>query len=149
MKPEIKLAAVEDIIGIRHQVLRTGKPISTCYFEGDDLSNTYHFGTFLENKTIGCVTLMPKPHHSIDDKNAYQLRGMAILPDYQGQNIGEKLLYKAEEYLKSIKVKTVWCNVRLKAIRFYGKNDFQIISDEFQIPDVGPHVLMFKKLKHA
>ena len=92
------------------------------------------------------MSFMPKPHPLIDDKNAYQLRGMAILPNFQGQKIGEMLLQKAEQYLKSIKVKTVWCNVRLKAIGFYGKNDFQIISDEFQIPDVGSHVLMFKEL---
>ena len=146
MKPEIKLTTAENIIGIRHHVLRTGKPISTCYFEGDQLLSSFHFGAFLKNKIIGCVSLMPKPHPLIEDKNTYQLRGMAVLPNFRGQKIGEKLLYKAEEYLKSIKVKTLWCNVRLKAIGFYGKNNFQIISDEFQIPEVGSHVLMLKEL---
>jgi len=146
LKPEIKLTDVENIIGVRHQILRTGKPILTCYFEGDELLSTFHFGAFTENKTIGCISLMLNKHLSFDDKNAYQLRGMAVLSDFQGQKIGEKLLQKAEQHLKSINVQTVWCNVRLEAIGFYSKNDFQIISDEFQIPNVGPHVLMSKKL---
>ena len=42
---------------VRHPVLRTGKPIESCSFEGDDLETTTHFGLFLNEAIIGVVSL--------------------------------------------------------------------------------------------
>lgn len=147
MKPEFKSTEVEKIINVRHQVLRIGKPIETCHFEGDDEFSTLHFGMFINHETIACVSLMKKKHHTIDDKNVYQLRGMAVLPEFQGQKIGQLLLRKAEQHLVNFGIETIWCNVRTSAIGFYKKNQYLQIGDVFEIPEVGSHVLMFKNLK--
>jgi len=144
LKPEFKMTVVDNIISVRHQVLRIGKPIETCHFEGDDEFSTLHFGMFINCEAIACVSLMKKNHHTIDDKKAYQLRGMAVLPEFQGQKIGELLLRKAEQHLAKIGNQTIWCNVRTSAIGFYEKNQYLQIGDIFEIADVGPHILMFK-----
>ena len=146
MKPEFKSTEVGKIINLRHQVLRIGKPITTCHFEGDQNLSTFHFGIFINQEAIACVSMLKKNHPSIDDKKAYQLRGMAVLPEFQGQKIGKLLLRKAEQHLAQLDIETIWCNVRTSAIRFYEKNQYLQIGDPFQIPEVGSHVLMYKYL---
>ena len=42
---------------IRQEVLRKGKPIETCYFNGDNDSSTTHFGLFENEKIIGVVSV--------------------------------------------------------------------------------------------
>ncbi len=37
-----------------------------------------------------------------------------------------------------------WCNARSTAIRFYEKNGWRIVSDEFIIEKYGPHRRMVK-----
>lgn len=91
---------------LRYRVLREplGMPFQSTLFDGDDLESTIHLvsyrveGAFLE--PIGCLSLLvPKPsvgtklRTEIDLKEVpihqtplqqVQLRGMAVLPSYQG-----------------------------------------------------------------
>ena len=43
----------QDTYVVRHPVLRSGKPLETCRFDGDDLPTTQHFGFFEKGKIIG------------------------------------------------------------------------------------------------
>ncbi|RRO12504.1 GNAT family N-acetyltransferase [Flavobacteriaceae bacterium 14752] len=147
MKLDFKFVDAKSILKIRHQVLRKGRPLSTCHFNGDNLSDTFHFAAYINDEVVGCVSLMLKSNSKIQDKQSYQLRGMAVLEKYQGQKIGQQLLHHAEKHLISKNIKLVWCNVRIKAIPFYRKNQYQQLGDDFNIPEVGPHVLMFKSLE--
>jgi ribosomal protein S18 acetylase RimI-like enzyme len=140
----IKLCPVKDLIPVRHKILRTGKPISTCYFDGDNNLETFHFGAYKQNKIVGSVSFMMKFHPDIDAKKSYQLRGMAVLKHYQKQSIGLHLLQFSENHLLQQNVDLIWCNVRIKAKGFYQTQNFKIFGEEFIIPDVGPHVLMYK-----
>lgn len=149
MKPKIQLTDVENIIGIRHRVLRIGKPISSCHFDADKDSTSFHFAACHQNNVIGCVSLMKKSHQHFEDSEVYQLRGMAVLPEFQSQHVGQLLLQNAEAFLKLKHINLIWCNVRIKAMRFYEKNHYQHIGNEFDIPEVGPHVLMYKPLTNA
>ena len=44
-----KITAFETII-VRHPVLRPGRPIESCHFDGDELLTTSHFGLYFENQ---------------------------------------------------------------------------------------------------
>jgi len=46
---QIKEIPSKETYIVRQPVLRKGKPIESCIFEGDDLETTYHFGLF-DNK---------------------------------------------------------------------------------------------------
>ncbi len=146
MKVDLKLVDAKSILKIRHQVLRKGQPISSCHFIDDDSFSTFHIAAYKQDEIIGCVSLMQKAHDKIKDDEAYQLRGMAVLEEYQRQKIGQQLLHHAESKLILNYIKLVWCNVRIKAIPFYKKNKYQQLGDRFDIPKVGPHVLMCKSL---
>lgn len=53
----IKEISSKETFIVRHPVLRKGKPIESCYFEGDDLESTHHFGLFVNEKLTGVISI--------------------------------------------------------------------------------------------
>jgi GNAT superfamily N-acetyltransferase len=85
--------------------------------------------------------------HDWMGKPAWQLRGMATDPDFRGAGVGTRLLAHAEAALaKRSDFRQIWCNARSAAVGFYRKQGWTVVSDEFQIPGVGPHYKMTKTL---
>ena len=74
------------------------------------------------------------------------MRGMAVLSSEQGKGFGEKLLRFAEDYVKKESGDLIWFNARSNAVRFYEKAGYAVIGNAFEIPDVGTHFVMYKKL---
>lgn len=146
MSLSFSLAKVSEIIPLRHQVLRTGKPIESCNFNGDLDETTLHFSAKLDDEVVGCVSFMKNKHPEFEHEFPYQLRGMAVSPKYRGIKIGAQLLSYAEAHLKSIGESFIWCNVRQVAIPFYRKQGYASVGNRFEIKDIGPHVVMYKKL---
>jgi GNAT superfamily N-acetyltransferase len=126
--------------------LRAGKPVETCYFEGDELLTTTHFGLFLEEKLLGVLSVFKNECPILESKNAYQYRGMAILAPYQNKKYGVLLLDAANTWVAEEQGDLIWFNAREKAIGFYERNGFTIFGTVFDIANIGPHVLMFKYL---
>lgn len=140
-----KISALETI-PVRHPVLRPGKPIETCHFDGDQLKSTFHLGIYNESQLLGVVSYFKSVSPLISNTSQYQLRGMAVLEAYQGKGLGNKLVIEGFKYLKEKNVEILWCNAREEAVNFYKKHQFKIISDAFVIPDVGPHYVMSMRL---
>src|SRR5439155_12731741 len=81
-----RLAGIEEILVLRHAILRNGLPIETARFAGDEAESSYHAGAFTEGgRCVGCATLHRDEH---EGSAAYRLRGMAVAQDVQGQGIG-------------------------------------------------------------
>jgi len=140
------LARVDDLIPLRHLVLRTGRPVETCYFEGDQDKDTLHFSVKLNDRVVGCVSFMQKNNPQFENNLTYQLRGMAVSPKHRGLKIGAQLLAYAEKHLKAKRKGLIWCNVRQNAISFYEKQGYQTSGALFDVKEIGPHILMFKHL---
>ena len=94
---------------MRHPLLRNGLPLESCAFDRDEDSKTIHLGAYLENKTVGVLTLLP-------NSKDVQLRGMAVLSHHQGEGIGRQLLAKAEAMVIDLDLNGIWMNARLIAI---------------------------------
>lgn len=114
--------------------------------EGDNLKSTKHIGAFMGSRCVGVLSLFLANTDQIPNLSQYQLRGMAVDPEYRKKDIGRKLVNFSENELRNRNVEILWCNAREIAVDFYKKLGFEVISDEFHIPDVGPHYLMYKKL---
>jgi ribosomal protein S18 acetylase RimI-like enzyme len=131
---------------VRHIVLRAGKPIESCQFDGDELVSTHHFGYYLNNQIIGVISLFEIKHEQFVAQKSFQIRGMAVLPSFQKQGIGEALVKEAEKFCTTQKADLIWFNARTTAVGFYQKMGYEIVGSEFEINEVGPHFLMFKYL---
>lgn len=146
---EICRVSVEEIIGLRHRILRAGLPAEAAQFPGDDDSLTWHFGLFYpvspdENASVvSCASFML---NSYKDEPAWQLRGMATDGPHQGRGFGGKLLACAEAaILERSNVPLFWCNARVPAVPFYERQGWIVDSEEFNIPTAGPHRKMVKR----
>ena len=76
----------------------------------------------------------------------FRLRGMATDPAYAGQGFGAELINFALNELRSVHASYIWCNARKPAVGFYSRLGFEVISEEFDIPGVGPHYDMFSQI---
>jgi len=146
---KIKTISSKETLTVRHPVLRNGKPIDSCKFDGDDLPTTFHLGAFYNDKLVGVVTILKKNNKSFFKKNQFQLRGMAVLKQYQGQGIGAVLVKQSEEWIVEQKGSLIWLNARLVAVSFYEKLGYTISSKKFEIPLVGVHYTMTKILNNG
>jgi len=126
-----KIEAIETY-PIRLEVLRKNIPLP-YKFEGDLDNETFHLGVYKNNELIAVSSYMKAKNKNFEG-NQYQLRGMATLKEYRGFGAGKLML--------------LWCNARIVAVDFYKKYGFQTYGDKFEIPIVGKHYIMFKKISN-
>jgi ribosomal protein S18 acetylase RimI-like enzyme len=142
----IKEITANDTFFVRHPVLRNGKPIASCHFDGDTLPTTLHFGIFATEKLIGVISLFKNHHSFFQEVNQIQIRGMAVLEEFQRKGFGEKLISHCEGLLKNEANGLLWFNARSNAVGFYEKLGYKIIGTSFEITDVGTHFVMYKNV---
>tara|TARA_R110000850_G_scaffold16697_3_gene51792 strand:+ start:20029 stop:20964 length:936 start_codon:yes stop_codon:yes gene_type:complete len=143
-KIEIKVIDTEETIAIRQQVLREGSPREECYFPGDNLSTTVHYGIYEENKLAGIATFLEQNHPDFEGAHL-QLRGMAILDQFKGKGYGKLLVETGEQLAQTKQKQYIWCNARIIAKPFYEKLGYKTFGDSFEISKVGTHFVMYKK----
>ena len=131
---------------VRHRNLRQGKPFSTTAYKKDNEKKTFHLACIHNNITISCATFYPENNKFFPNEKSYRLRGMATDTEYRKRGIGKEILLQAFEEIKKKKGTLLWCNARLIAVEFYKKLGLQTIGKEFDISDIGPHYLMYKKM---
>lgn len=143
----IKFIAVEELLPVRNEVLREGRlALDECRFPGDTNDGTFHLGYYVDEK-LACVASFHLQNYKDYAGKAYQLRGMATIEGYRSQGLGNQLVNFAIVYLRGQKVNYVWCNARKKAAAFYKSLGFEIISAEFEVPNIGPHYVMYVKIQ--
>jgi len=141
----IKKIKAEETYPVRHPVLREGRPVEDCKFDKDNDPDTFHLGLFVENELLGIVTYLKNNLEELTGSQ-FQLRGMAVLKEYQTKGFGNLLIKKGEEIIKKEQGNAIWCNAREVAINFYKKNGFKIIGKPFVIPRIGLHYMMYKEI---
>lgn len=148
MNIDFKQIDNQDCIPLRQLVLRNNQPIKNCVFDGDELESTIHIGAFFQTNLVGIVSLMKYSNSEFNSHKQYQLRGMAVHPNFQGKGIGKQLLQFSLAHLSRLKIDLCWCNARKKAVSLYHKQGFTVHGSEFEIPTIGPHFLMVKKISY-
>ena len=144
----IRPISAAETIAVRWPVLRPGFPRETASFDGDDAPGTLHFGTFDGARLVGVASiyLVPCPEKITaqpDASPAFQLRGMATLPEVRGAGFGRALLNACVAAAQDKGATILGCNARTSAADFYAKNGWRIVGAEFDIQTVGPHFRMW------
>jgi predicted GNAT family N-acyltransferase len=140
----IKQITAKETYFIRGNVLRKGQSIESCYFDGDDLETTIHFGLFDDENCIGIVSVFQNKCNNFDQEFQFQIRGMAVLDTYQNKGYGRQLIRKCELHLNQEKHALIWLNARENAVSFYLKMGYSILGHPFEVAVIGLHYCMFK-----
>lgn len=143
---KIKNISVTDSIKVRHSVLRIGKPIESCQFRGDNLPTTNHFGLFIDKNLIGIVSVFKNKNTIFNLENQFQIRGMAVLSEFQKKGFGANLVKHCEEYIKNQNGALIWFNARQNAVPFYEKLGYNTVGNSFIIAEIGIHYIMKKEI---
>ncbi len=135
-----------DTYPIRHKMLRPSGTVEDCMFQGDHDELTFHLGAFVDKKLVSVASFYFEKHPAFSEAYQYRLRGMATLPEYQGQGYSSALLRTAFPVIKQNQCSLLWCNAREKALGFYKKVGFVASGELFSIPNIGKHMLMSVKI---
>lgn len=143
---EIKKIPSELTYIVRQPVLRAGKPIESCRFDGDDLYTTTHLALYKNSEIIGVVSVFEAKNEHFDSEKQYQVRGMAVLDKEQHNGYGNYLMNEVEKLAQHNKVALIWFNARENAVNFYKKLDYTIFGTAFDIAGIGTHYVMWKQI---
>ena len=138
----LRPASLAEIVALRHAVLRPGLPPASAVFDGDQARSTRHYGAFEGSAAMGCLSFMRNDRGG----PAHQLRGMATDAGARGAGVGRALLHFADDALVAATgIRGLWCNARVESIGFYERVGWEVVSDVFDVPGVGPHRVMIRR----
>jgi GNAT superfamily N-acetyltransferase len=128
-------------------MLRPHGTLEDCIFRGDQDELTFHLGAFVDKRLVSVASFYFERSETFPDAYQYRLRGMATLPEHQGQGLSQALLRTAFPVIKQNQCNLLWCNAREKAMGFYLKVGFKPTGEPFSIPNIGKHILMSIKIE--
>ena len=137
MTIQLKPVPAAAVRPLRQRVLRPSQTADELVFEGDDHPQTLHMASVDPQGTItGIATIMP------NDETTWQVRGMAVDPQRRGQSLGAALLAACVDHAQKHGAQRIWCNARTSAKGFYLRQGFVTVGEVFELPQIGPHVVM-------
>ena len=140
----VRVGTADEVIDIRHAVLRDGLPRDTAMFPGDDHADALHVvAVAADGGVVGCATVHPG---TWEGQPAWQLRGMATDAAVRGSGVGRAMLEAIVDAVRQASpARVMWCNARAPAVGFYERNGWEVVSEVFEIPHAGPHVKMVRR----
>ncbi len=138
---EVATITAEQTRPLRHLILRPTQPAEATEYPGDHDPDTRHFGAFDGGRLVGIASLYREPRAE-GPADGWRLRGMATAVDARGRGAGRALLGACRDHVAAHGGGELWCNARMVARDFYAAGGFDVVGEEFDIEDIGAHVVM-------
>ena len=97
-----------------------------------------------EGMVVACCTIVQEAREVNGKKYALRLRAMAAHPDVRRMGLSKQLLDCVDAIFLS---QSFWCDAREVAVPFYLKCGWEVKSEVYDIPQIGPHYLMVKNVE--
>jgi ribosomal protein S18 acetylase RimI-like enzyme len=131
---------------LRQRILRPHQRVEQLVFAHDDDVETLHAAAFVGEVIVGTATIHPEPMPGDPSRRAWRLRGMATAPEVRRQGCGAALVDACMVHAVTRGGEIVWCNARATAAPFYDALGFERHGEPFELPEIGPHYLMTKRI---
>jgi predicted GNAT family N-acyltransferase len=143
-RPLIRPITAEEVRPLRQVVLRPGQAPESCVYPGDDLADTVHFGAVDDAGRVVGIASLYREDRAGGPAGGWRLRGMATDPSVRGAGHGAAVLDASIDHVAAQGGSELWCNARMPAVGFYRRAGFEVVSDEFEVEGIGPHVVMVR-----
>lgn len=140
----IRQVSTDEVRPLRHRVLRPGQPFEETLYPGDEAA--VHLGAFAGDRLVGIASLYREDRPG-GPAGGWRLRGMATDAGVRGAGFGAALLTGCVGTVAGAGGAELWCNARLAAVGFYRRSGFGVVSDEFDVAGIGPHVVMARPVR--
>jgi GNAT superfamily N-acetyltransferase len=124
---------------LRQSVLRPHETVEQI--AGDEPAEAFAAGGFDGERLIAVGIVAPS-----GEPGRWKVRGMATAPGERGRGVGRGVLDALLEHARTHGGTRVWCNARVPAKSFYERAGFHACSDVFDVPPIGPHLVMERVL---
>jgi ribosomal protein S18 acetylase RimI-like enzyme len=135
----VRQISLADTRPLRHAVLRPHETRESL--ASHEPSDAYAVGVFEDGALIAVGFVAPD-----GEPGAWRIRGMATAPAARGKGAGTAVLDALPRHAAAGGASRVWCNARTPARLLYERAGFQAVSEEFELPEIGPHFVMERKL---
>ncbi len=141
--------AVAETYELRRRVLRNNDPGSQVHIREDDRPEAWHLGAVdAGNAVVATSSFYPvECRFRPDAHRPYQLRFMAVDPDFQVSGVGRSMLNRALDHLRGEGATVLWANARDTALGFYTHLGFDPVGSSFVEATTGlSHTVVIKDL---
>ncbi len=125
---------------LRQAILRPHETVEQV--AAHEPADAFAVGAFAGERLVSVGFVSPD-----GEPGAWRVRGMATAADARGWGAGTAVLDELVRHACERGAERVWCNARTPARSLYERAGFIPISDEFQLPDIGPHFVMERVLR--
>ncbi len=132
-----------DTAALRQLVLRPYLTVEQVLAEGDGGTN---IGVYVDGVCVACASPREEPMPDDPREGDWRLRGMASHPDVRGQGYGALALTVTMDHARERGGRRMWANARTGALGFYLRHGFVTRGEEFDVPRIGPHYLIWRDL---
>ncbi len=121
---------------LRQAVLR---PMMTLdQLAAHEAPDAFALGAFAEDDLVAVGFIAPDGTHP----GAWRVRGMATAPELRGRGAGTLVLEGLVRHAVAHGASRIWCNARVPARTLYERAGFDVASEQFEVPEIGPHYVM-------
>jgi ribosomal protein S18 acetylase RimI-like enzyme len=103
--------------------------------------DAFAVGAFEDGELIAVGFVMPD-----GEPGAWRIRGMATVPAARGRGAGTAVLDALIAHARAQGASRIWCNARLPARSLYERAGMRVVSERFELPEIGPHHVMERRL---
>lgn len=140
MAVEVVLVPPEECLPVRCEVLRPGLPEEQSVYAEDSDERSTHYAVKKGKQTLGVISLLHDQRGGVGSE-MWRIRGLAVREEHRKQGHGGKLIEMAKA-IAGRRGGGVWANVRTTAQDFYAAHGFVPEGEVFDLPGIGPHVVM-------
>jgi ribosomal protein S18 acetylase RimI-like enzyme len=124
---------------LRQSVLRLHETIAQI--AATEPADAFAAGGFDRERLIAVGIIAPD-----GEPGSWRVCGMATAPGERGRGVGRAVLDELLEHARASGGTRVWCNARVPARSFYERPGFHAVSGVFELPSIGPHLVMEREL---
>ena len=131
----VREVSLADTRPLRQAVLRPHETLEQL--AAAEADPAFALGAFEHGALIAVGLISPD-----GEPGAWRVRGMATAADARGRGAGGAILAGLMRHARAHGATRVWCNARTPARAFYERAGLRTVSAEFEIADIGPHLVM-------
>lgn len=143
---EVRVTSAAATHSLRQTILRPHQSLEEMDWPGDDHPEAIHLVAFEHNDAVGMVSFFPLARTGSAAHKSYRLRGMGVVEPRRSAGVGTALLDRGVSLVSEDGGDEIWCNAREGAVPFYQRHGFTTVGAFWDVPVIGPHVVMVRSL---
>jgi predicted GNAT family N-acyltransferase len=135
---------VQELYQFRKDILRPMEnDLKNVHYNGDSNDNTIHIKAMINNKIVGCLSIMKEAFPKKKYKESYRIRALAVDPQFRKKGIANLMINKILNLVPSTDF-LFWGSMRVEHIQSCKNLGFYVLEDEvFNIEGTGFHVYYY------